>query len=179
MARQTLLEQSDSFVQCGKGLQLHRASLRYESEELEVELGTYANVIDNYIYARPTDSIHQTIAGSFPLYQFTQTNAFFKGVDLDVIWHLTKHLQFDPKTTLVFANDLTNHDYLVLIPPERFQNTLEYRWKKIGKLKNVFVSAGSMSVLRQTRVPPNSDFVPPPAGYSLLLYRHRLFRPFR
>lgn len=146
-------------------------SLHYEGEKLYAEIGVYANYINNYIYLQPQagkpDAVVETIAGVFPRFNFTQTDALFKGVDFDVRWHITKHLSYEPKVTLVYANDLTNHDYLVLIPPQRFQNSIEYRWQKLGKLTNVFVSIGNTIVTKQTRVPPNSDFVPPPDGYSL------------
>jgi len=142
-------------------------SIRYEGEKLEGEVGVYTNIIENYIYLKPTLTYRQTIDGYYPQFDFTQTNALFKGSDLDAKWHITKHLTYEPKVTLVYANDLINHSYLVLIPPQRFKNTLEYRWAKLGKLKNVFVSVSNLIVPQQTRVPPNSDFVPPPKGYTL------------
>ncbi len=142
-------------------------SVHYSGEKIEAELGVYANLINNYIYLKPTLTEHVNIDGYFPEFDFTQTNAFFKGADLNLKWHITKHLTYEPKATLVFANDLTNHTYLVYIPPQRFNQKLEYRWQKLGKLKNVFVNIGNMIVPQQTRVPPNSDFVPPPKGYVL------------
>ncbi len=146
-------------------------SLHYEGEKVFADIGVYINYINNYMYLQPqagkSDATVQTIEGVFPRFNFTQTDALFKGADFDVKWHITNHLQYEPKVTLVFANDLTNHDYLVLVPPQRFQNSIEYRWRKLGKLSNVFINVGNSLVLQQTRVPPNSDFVPPPEGYSL------------
>jgi iron complex outermembrane receptor protein len=147
------------------------SSLHYESEKLFAEIGVYVNYINNYIYLQPQagkpDALVQTIAGYFPRFDFTQTDALFKGTDFDVKWNITKYLQYEPKVTLVFANDLTNHDYLVLIPSQRFQNLVEYRWQKLGKLAHVFINVGNIIVTKQTRVPPNSDYVPPPDGYTL------------
>jgi iron complex outermembrane receptor protein len=143
------------------------SSLLYAGSKLEAELGAYVNVIDNYIYLKPTLTTHINIDGYFPVFDYTQTNALFKGIDLDLKWHITPQLLYEPKATLIYANDLTTHGYLVLIPPQRFQNKLEYRWKKLAGLRNVFVSAGNLLVPTQTRVPPNSDFVPPPKGYVL------------
>ncbi len=142
-------------------------SVHYAGEKIEGEVGVYANVIDNYIYLKPTLTYRQTIDGYYPQFDFTQTNALFKGADLDVKYHITKQLTYEPKITLVFANDLTNHSYLILIPPQRIKNTLEYRWAKLGKLKNAFASISNLIVPRQTRVPPNSDFVSPPKGYTI------------
>ena len=163
-------EVGDSMLKVEKSYDLS-TSLHYESEKLFAEIGVYANYINNYIYLQPQagkpDAEIQTIEGYFPRFDFTQTDALFKGVDFDVKWHITKHLQYEPKVTLVYANDLTNHDYLVLIPPQRLQNSVEYRWRKLGKFSNVFISLGNTYVAKQTRVPPNSDFVPPPNGYDL------------
>lgn len=159
-------EVGDSTLKVEKSYNL-TSSLRYQGEKLETELGVYANLIDNYIYNRPTLATHENIDGYFPVFAFTQTNALFKGVDLDLKWHITNHLLFEPKMTLVYANDLTTHGYLVLIPPQKFQSKIEYRWEKLGRLKNVFINVGNISVPEQTRVPPNSDFVAPPKGYTL------------
>lgn len=146
-------------------------SLHYQSNTFYAEIGVYANYINNYIYLQPqagkADAVVQTIAGSFPRFNFTQTDALFKGADFDIKWNITHHLQYEPKVTLVYANDLTNHEYLILVPPQRFQNSIEYRWQKLGKLTNVFIRVGNTIVTKQTRVPPNSDFVPPPNGYTL------------
>lgn len=163
-------EVGDSTLKVEKSYDL-TTSLHYESEKLYAEIGVYVNYINNYIYLQPQagkpDAVVETIAGVFPRYNFTQTDALFKGTDLDVKWHIAKHVTYEPKVTLVYANDLTNHDYLVLIPPQRFQNSIEYRWRKLGKMTNVFISIGNTIVAKQTRVPPNSDFVPPPDGYNL------------
>ncbi len=159
-------EVGDSTLRVEKSYNL-TSSVRYQGEKLEAEVGVYANLIENYIYNRPTLTTHQNIDGYFPVFAFTQTNALFKGVDFDLKWHITNHLLFEPKMTLVYANDLTTHGYLVLIPPQRFQAKLEYRWEKLWRFKNVFINIGNMSVPQQTRVPPNSDFVSPPKGYTL------------
>jgi iron complex outermembrane receptor protein len=163
-------EVGDSTLKVEKSYDLN-TSLHYESEKLFADIGVYVNYINNYIYLQPQagkpDATIQTIEGFFPRFNFTQTDALFKGADFDVKWRITNHLQYEPKITLVFANDLTNHDYLVLIPPERFQNSIEYRWQKLGKLKNVFIRLGNTYVAKQTRIPLNSDFVPPPNGYDL------------
>lgn len=63
--------------------------------------------------------------------------------------------------------NLTAHDWLVLIPADRFDNSIRYHWDSCGRWKNIFVGISNLAVLRQTRVPPNSDYVPPPAGYDL------------
>jgi len=145
------------------------ASLRYDSKKIQIELGGYVNYIFNYIYLKPQPGKYAvTYSGAFPLFYFTQTDALYKGIDLDIKYHASDHLLLQPKATLVFANDLRIGNYLVLVPPKRFQLTVEYRWKEFFKLKEVFVNVGGLFVGEQKRVPPNSDFIPPPKNYSLL-----------
>lgn len=145
------------------------ASLRYDGKVFEAELGTYVNYIYNYIYLQPQPGKYAvTYQGAFPLFHFTQTDALYKGVDVDLKWHITERLQVEPRATMVFANDLRTHGFLVLVPPQRFQTTIEYRWKTLGKFTNVFFNVGGIFVPEQKRVPPNSDFIPPPKEYYLL-----------
>ena len=161
-------EIGDSLLENEKAYNLI-SSLKFESKYLQAELGVYTNYILNYIYAKPQPGKYAvTYQGSYPLFYFTQTDALYKGIDLDLKWKISKHLKFSPKATLVFANDLRTDDYLVLVPSQRFQATIEYKWEQVGKLKDVFINFGSIYVTKQTRVPANSDFVPPPNSYSLL-----------
>jgi iron complex outermembrane receptor protein len=144
-------------------------SLRYEGKEFEAELGVYANYIFNYIYLQPhPGSYAVTYQGAYPLFYFTQTNALYRGLDIDLKWRITKHLQVEPKATMIFANDLKTHGYLVLVPPQHFQMIATYNWKLLLKLSDVFINVAGIYVPEQKRVPPNSDFIPPPKGYSLL-----------
>ncbi|MEP6728437.1 MAG: hypothetical protein ABJC98_21615 [Bacteroidota bacterium] len=53
------------------------------------------------------------------------------------------------------------------MPADRFDNSLKYEWPKIHSLNNCYISAGNITVLRQTRVPPNSNYVATPKGYSI------------
>ena len=54
------------------------------------------------------------------------------------------------------------------MPADRFQNGLSYHINSIGKhIKSPYITVENVTVLRQTRVPPSSDYVAPPPGYSL------------
>lgn len=144
-------------------------SLRYQNEALQAELGVYSNFIYNYIYLQPQPGQHAvTYQGAYPLFRFVQTDALFKGIDLDIKWHITKQLQLEPKATLLLANNLQTKGYLVLIPPQRLQCDLMYKFEQLGGFKDLFFQIGGLFVAKQNRVPPNSDFVPPPNAYALL-----------
>lgn len=143
------------------------ASIQYTTERLKIEVGGYYNYIADYIYLQPQAEPMLTIRGAFPYFKYTQTNATFRGVDLSVDWEFVKNLSVDSKLSYLNVFDNGNDTYLVMIPPNRWDNQLKYRWANFGTLKNVFMSAGNLFVARQKRVPENSDFAPPPKAYSL------------
>jgi iron complex outermembrane receptor protein len=68
---------------------------------------------------------------------------------------------------LIFSYNYTINNYLILTPSNRFENSLKYQIDKVGKLTNLYVSISNLSVPTQTRVPSNSDYLPPPQGYDL------------
>jgi iron complex outermembrane receptor protein len=143
------------------------ASVKYTSDRFTVELGGYYNYIADYIYLQPQSEPMLTIRGAFPYFKYTQTNTVFRGIDLSVDWELVKNLTLASKLSYLNVYDKGNDSYLVMIPPNRWDNQLKYQLPTLGQLKNAFISAGNLSVARQKRVPENSDFAPPPKAYSL------------
>lgn len=139
----------------------------FNSKKLVIEAGGYVNYFHHYIYAQPDLRYITTIEGSFPVFTYTQVNALFEGVDLSIDYSLTKHLRFISKTSIVRARNLAIHNWLIDVPADRFDNSLRYEWTSVGRWKNIYIEANNLIVAKQSRVPPNSDFAPPPAGYML------------
>lgn len=153
-------------------------SVVYSSPKLRVEVGGYANYFHHYIYAKPDLSVDsasgkvypvvvQTAQGGYPEFTYTQVNALFIGLDVDVTWDFAKNFSLLSKTSLLRARNLTIHDWLIDVPADRFDNSVRYNLPRAGGLTNLYVSLNNLVVARQSRVPPNSDFAPPPAGYML------------
>ena len=60
-------------------------SLSYRSAFAEVRVDAYLQWINGYIYDEPLKGRYVTvISGSYPLFQYKQTDAFFRGIDFDV-----------------------------------------------------------------------------------------------
>ncbi len=142
-------------------------SFIYGSKKISVEAGFYINYFHHYIYLKPDSLPVQTIQGAFPAYSYTQVNALFHGVDLSITYNITNRFTFISKTSIVRARNLDTHDWLVFIPADRFDNSIRYHWDSVGRWKNFFIGISNLAVAKQTRVPPNSDYVAPPAGYDL------------
>lgn len=142
-------------------------SFTYNNQRLIIEVGAYVNYFHHYIYPKPDLNYVTTLQGTFPAFTYTQTNALFKGLDLSIDYEIAKGLHFISKTSIVRARNLSIHDWLINVPADRFDNSIRYEWPSPGSWKHIFVEASNLSVPKQTRVPPNSDFAPPPPAYSL------------
>ncbi|CAH0994041.1 Vitamin B12 transporter BtuB [Emticicia aquatica] len=150
----------------------------YISKRVQSEIHLYNNFINNFIFLSPTGRPALTIRGAFPEFFYTQTNARFRGIDLSANFQILKNISLNSKFSYLEAQDLTNNQPLILIPANRWENTLRYEWQKTT------ISLTNIYVFKQNRVPnkiifkdiPASeiifsefggDFAPPPPAYSL------------
>jgi len=142
-------------------------SFNFNSSHLAVEVGAYINYFHHYIYLKPDLSYAQTATGAYPEFTYTQVNALFQGLDLSLTYKITDHLSFISKSSLVRARNLTIHNWLVFVPADRTDNSIRYTWDSVGHVRHFYIGIGNLGVAKQTRVPPNSDYTAPPAGYDL------------
>lgn len=154
--------------------------LAYAGRRLSGEIGVYDNLINNYIYLKPDSVPLIRQRGAFPSYTYTQVRASFRGVDATISYKLTERLTLTSKSSLLFAYNHTDHDYLVYIPANRTDNSLRYTWGNWGKVSNLYVSMSGLYVAHQNRAPAvttrqengqiifTGDFAPPPPAYFLL-----------
>ena len=161
------------------------ATATYRSEKkLNGELSFYYNYIQNYIFLAPVFPATLTVRGAFPTFRYTQTNATFKGMDVNLSYQLLEPFSVHAKASLVRAFNLNTNDYLILTPADRFDAYLRY---EPAKTKGAFLQVGGLLVRRQNRVPDspvvnpepgeettvtlvpiNGDYKAPPPGYFLL-----------
>ena len=144
------------------------ASIEYSGKRLSLVLDAYYNVINDFIYLKPTLVPTVTIKGAFPTFVNDQVNAHLRGLDLTLSYALTKELKVISKASILRAFNQTTRQYLVMMPSDRFENSLEYNFKDGKKVENAYVSLSVTSVLKQSRVPENSDYANPPEGYTVL-----------
>ncbi len=143
-------------------------TIHYDDEEkLHAELTAYYNYFNGYIFLEPRPPATLTIRGAFPTFYYTQADVDFKGIDADVNYSLFPFLTISSRASLVRAYNLTIDDYLFLIPSDRFENSITLKTDKLLMFEDVSFTFGALNVLKQTRVPLNVDYVPPPDGYML------------
>ncbi|RXK85438.1 TonB-dependent receptor [Filimonas effusa] len=141
--------------------------IKYERSRFRAEAVAYYNVINDFIYAKPALKPVTLISGTYPLFSYTQDDVTLKGVDVDLSYKPVRQVELVSKTSIVRAWNRTIHDYLVFMPADRFDNKIQYNIGSLGRVRDCYLSLQNISVRRQDRVPPNSDYVAPPPGYSL------------
>ncbi len=137
------------------------------SKKLMVEISTYYHYITNFIYRKPSLYPIVTIHGAFPSFNYTQTDASLLGCDFYLNYKINKQFEITSKASLLRAWDITENNWLMMMPSDRYEAEIIYRFKKYKKINSSYLSASTLFVTKQWRVPANSDFAPPPREYFL------------
>lgn len=142
-------------------------SLSYNHPDRVVRLtaDAYVQLIKNYIYDYPTGEVRTLFSGVYPIFQYTQADAFFRGVDLDASVRLAKwgalaqSLSYGLRGSVVFANELKTHRYFPFIPAPRLSQSLEWKSQPKGLFQSLEASIGHTFVAKQTRFEPSQELV--------------------
>lgn len=143
---------------------------------MAIDATLHASRINGYIYLRP-DGTRLTIRGAFPVFAYTATDALLYGADAAIILKLTGRWSWRIRGSTVLARNQREDDWLFLMPADRVENTVMARWEELGAWRSVEISATSMFVFEQQRVPIDLDFIAPPSGYHLLGCSAAVTRP--
>ena len=148
----------------------------YKHPKLQLNVDMYLQWIKNYIYDYPTGEVRTLFSGVYPIFQYTQADAFFRGVDLEarlplIKWHRLNgyELRYELKSSVVFANEMQTKRYFPFIPAPRLSQQLKwYIDPNGGLLRNFVVGIGHTFVAKQTRFEPSQELVPTtPDAYHL------------
>ena len=142
-------------------------SLSYNHPDRGVRLiaDAYVQLIKNYIYDYPTGEVRTLFSGVYPIFQYTQADAFFRGVDIDASvrlakWGvLTQSLSYGLRGSVVFANELKTHRYFPFIPAPRLSQSLEWKSQPKGLFQSLEASIGHTFVAKQTCFEPSQELV--------------------
>ena len=142
-------------------------SLSYNHPDRGVRLtaDAYVQLIKNYIYDYPTGEVRTLFSGVYPIFQYTQADAFFRGVDIDASVRLAKwgalaqSLSYGLRGSVVFANELKTHRYFPFIPTPRLSQSLEWKSQPKGLFQSLEASIGHTFVAKQTRFEPSQELV--------------------
>lgn len=124
--------------------------------------------INNYIFSMPDTVPTLTIRGAFPTFRYDQADADLYGWNLSAQLHLGNGFWLKNSTSLLFAQNRELNEPLIWIPASRTE--MELLWKKHSDESRHNIQPGIrvQYVARQTRIPENGDYLPPPDAYLLL-----------
>ena len=144
------------------------ASLLYNTAQVEAEVGGYANYFRNYLYLEPAGRYLRTARGAYPVFDYTQAEAIFRGLDARVSYRPVARVTLTSSASLLWAYNLTAHDYLIYAPPNRWQNSVRlHLGGAAGRLRQSYLGISNVAVARQGRTPASGDYAPAPAAYNL------------
>ena len=142
-------------------------SLSYTHPERGIYLtaDAYVQLIKNYIYDYPTGETRTLFSGVYPIFQYTQADALFRGVDIDASLRLAQwgafaqRLSYGLRGSVVFANELKTDRYFPFIPAPRLSQSLEWKAQPKGLFETLEASIGHTFVAKQTRFEPSQELV--------------------
>lgn len=145
------------------------SKIRYSGKKIEVSADVFLQKIKGFIYEMPTRNYINTWGGYFPLFEYKQSDAFLRGVDIDLKYKPLQWLQYEAKASAVYANNLSENFYFPNISPENIFQELTFKNKKIKGLSDAYFSINHHWVNQQKRFSPEADLLPTsPSAYHLL-----------
>lgn len=127
-------------------------SWTFHQPRWQSEITAYVNYLTDFTFLKP-EGVTRNIRGIYPYLRYTQTNALFTGMDWHGEWNVYSSLFISSRIGLLRAEDRTNRDYLIYIPPNRYAFFVTWRDVTTGK-KFLFHAEGSVRFTdRQHRAP--------------------------
>ena len=127
--------------------------IHYHTSKLSLDLATFYNKIDNYIFLSPTtdtSSIGQTI------FKYGQTNSTLYGLEAGIDYVPSK--QFDIKANYSYTiGKQANGDMLPFIPQNKIKASLRYKLLHIPHLKQSYCEIGGAYAFSKTDISPFED----------------------
>jgi iron complex outermembrane recepter protein len=142
-------------------------SIKYHQVKWAVEASFYRNAITDFIYQLPVQPPTITLRGTFPTFQFTQTNVVMQGAEVNASYLLQKHWMVSGSFSYLHAQDQSHHQPLIFMPANRGKLGLVYRQNAVWKLEQFFAEANWLYVAKQNRYQPGLDYKDPPPAYNL------------
>jgi iron complex outermembrane receptor protein len=141
---------------------------------LESEASVYANIIDDFIYFVPSlgsggePEFDVTIRGAYPRFTFRPMDVVFFGFDGGLTLGPDWPVSLAAQASLVRADDRTNGEPLLFIPPDRLRFGVMAQPGGFGPFAKNFAELSTEYVARQVHVVEGADLAPPPDGYFLV-----------
>ena len=143
------------------------ATLRHNSERSRFEFSAYNNWFDGFIYLFPEAEPRVTIRGTFPTFSYQQADAVLRGFETSFEHDATRWLTLGTQFSLVRGDNLSSDEPLINMPSDRLSVEASFKLPSSRRVKDTAIDFEGVFVQKQSRVPENADYAPPPDGYAL------------
>ncbi len=132
-------------------------ALRAQSTRLSLEVGTFLNLIQDYIYTVPIGTVDS--ASGFEIFDVAQGDASLTGFEAAAQWHPVAFLHMQGTADYVRGQNTSTHNPLPNMPPLRvtWLTRIEGGQRSSGSLRNPYFSVGGEINARQTRMDPAEE----------------------
>ena len=121
----------------------------------------------NFVYYRPDTLPVLTVRGAFPSFSYVQSPAVISGADIRFSADILRFCRLQNRAMWIRGRENLAGQPLIYIPADRYEMALNFHSTGKGTLRDVYFEPSLSFTAKQTRVPENSDFAPPPEGYTL------------
>ncbi|MGY6520382.1 MAG: TonB-dependent receptor [Mongoliitalea sp.] len=137
--------------------------IRYSKPNFSISGEVFYNHVDNYIFFSPTDERINDLT----VWVFEQADARLYGGEIELDIHPTsaKWIAFSTGYSTVIGQRRSDMSFLPYIPAFRWTQTVDFKLKNAGVLKNPYISVLGNLVFDQNRSAPLEEVTP---GYYLL-----------
>lgn len=144
-------------------------SVDWKPGRVHIELTAFQQWFRDFIYLQPGEEPRLTIRGAFPVFNYTQTDAFLWGTDVSVSVDLSRDFSLHSMFSMVRAEDQATGNPIYGMPADRMQHEIAFTPEKgLEGAKKTGIFIRYEHVWRQNRIPGGTDFAEPPNSYDLL-----------
>jgi iron complex outermembrane recepter protein len=189
-----IIELGDLALKKEQSLKISTA-LQKKWSKFYLEVNPYLNSIQNFMFLKPIspDGFEKTNRGTFPAWEYTQTNARLAGIDIESRWNLNERWFQTFAMAYVNGRDVSKKLALIDMPPLNMNSKIQFSKKEWHEL---LLELKGDIIFRQTRFPNNNfitnivvngnleprtvDISTPPPAYNLLhFYSEMKFKTFK
>jgi iron complex outermembrane receptor protein len=128
-------------------------ALRVQSRTVSLEIGGFANIIQDFIFTAPVPGEFDPESG-FQVFQTTQGDATLLGFESAFDFHPTTYLHFRGTADYVHGKNRTTDNPLPNMPPFRATYSVRLEGPRTKLFTDPYLTAGAETNARQTRLDP-------------------------
>ena len=141
---------------------------RVQTSFVHGEISIYRNRMNDFIQVLPSGVYRTTIRGTYPSFEYQQSDVVLQGLDGRVELHPSRDLAATADLSLLRATDSETGESLIFMPSDRIALGLEYQIPWLDRTYRSKLGLSMTWVAEQSRIPFGIDFSEPPPGYQLL-----------